>query len=351
MTRLAASWPAFPVGDHRRPPIGRAVVSTLGVSSVFIGYVWVAKEIRPLYVHTPWADDPYDAVISFAFFFVPLLAGMCFLRAPSCQRSRPLPIRRARELLLASRLALAIIGATLLGEWVSLALHEHRQSWNETTAALVGVLGLISLLTAAAALQVRVALRHARDTIDDGGPEWWTDVFAVLDSQCSRLRGGGAIPRRLLRFVDQRIVASMRAHPVRSALTTSVPFALLVAGLQGIEESGVAWRPLLLFASLSGCSMFAFVILAGSHLRLIDRPRTLRGSARRAIDALVFATASVPITLSFRDQLRGLTGGLAGRHSGHLLEVAIAIALGIGLLVFSVETRLGKHDQALKKRS
>ena len=63
-------------GDPARAAAGRAIISSLLAGCAFTAYLWGAKELRPLYVHEPWQDDPYDAVVSFAFICVPLLRPM-----------------------------------------------------------------------------------------------------------------------------------------------------------------------------------------------------------------------------------------------------------------------------------
>ncbi len=89
--------------------------------------------------------------------------------------------------------------------------------------------------------------------------------------------------------------------------------------------------------------MFAFLLLAGSHLRLVGGSRVLRGGARRAIDATVAAAASIPVTLSFRAQLRVVLGGLTGEKSGHLLQADLVLAAGIAALVYAIETWFRTH--------
>lgn len=64
--------------------IGRAVLGVPFVGVVFFAFTWIAKELPVLYASEPWQDDPYDAMVSFAMWCVPLLAGLCGLRVPLC---------------------------------------------------------------------------------------------------------------------------------------------------------------------------------------------------------------------------------------------------------------------------
>ncbi len=159
----APGTPALAVGDPSRRRIGLAAVMALWTAAGFVVYLWVAKEIRLLYVHEPWQNDPYDAVVSSAFFFVPILAAFCLTRAALCKSAEPLPVRRARELLIGSRLMLAVAGVTLGAEWMSFALGVERELWDSTTVVMLVALGFMTVVVLVAGvllLGLFVALRR-----------------------------------------------------------------------------------------------------------------------------------------------------------------------------------------------
>jgi hypothetical protein len=97
-----------PVEDPRRPLIRRAVFGTLWASAVFFVFT-ATKEIKPIYNHAPWLNDPYDTVISFTMFFVPLVAACLLVQASLCLRSEPLAIRRVVAILRACRVAVGAV--------------------------------------------------------------------------------------------------------------------------------------------------------------------------------------------------------------------------------------------------
>jgi hypothetical protein len=66
----------------RRAPNAAALV----VVAFWALFVFSA-ELPDVRAHSPWAEDPYDAVISFAALLVPLVAVVTFVR---CQRWRGL---------------------------------------------------------------------------------------------------------------------------------------------------------------------------------------------------------------------------------------------------------------------
>jgi hypothetical protein len=116
------------------------------------------KEIPALYDHAPWLNDPFDTVISFMMFFVPLIAIFCGPRVLLCRRSEPLPASRVLDLLRGCRVILAGVSVTLVTEWISVVIGENREHWNAATWLQIGLLAAMS----AAALAVIWELRCLR---------------------------------------------------------------------------------------------------------------------------------------------------------------------------------------------
>jgi hypothetical protein len=83
MLRTVTDLAALAVGDPRRPAIRRAVFGTLWSAAVFFLFTVPVKQIKPLYGHAPWQNDPYDTLYSFAMFFVPLTLRTSSPRYPS----------------------------------------------------------------------------------------------------------------------------------------------------------------------------------------------------------------------------------------------------------------------------
>jgi hypothetical protein len=335
----------LPVGDVRRPAMGRAVLASLVVAGLFLMYVWSAKEIRALYVHTPWADDPYDAAVSFSFFFVPIVAGLCVLRAAACRASEPLPVRRVRELLLACRLALVVVIATLASEWISVMLGVHREAWTVVTLGLVAILAVLTALGTAAMVMVITALPPTTAPRDEPGPTWWSDLALVLENTSWSVGRIGFIPRRLARFLRGPVARALQGHPLSVIASLSLAFAGGIAVSQAFEEGGLALRPFLLYGVVAGTSMFAFLLVAGWHLHLVDRPAHLSGVQRRGADALVAAAASIPVTLALRGQLRPFLALIPGVGPEHLIAAGAVSAAVAGVLVLGVETALRTHSR------
>ncbi|HUY24021.1 MAG TPA: hypothetical protein VMV09_01795 [Candidatus Saccharimonadales bacterium] len=104
---------ALPVNDPRRSPIRRAVFRTVLASATFCAFT-ATKFIPPINDHAPWYNDPYDTVLSFTMFFVPLVVACLLVQVSLCLRSEPLPTARVIAILRGSRVALGAIAAEVI---------------------------------------------------------------------------------------------------------------------------------------------------------------------------------------------------------------------------------------------
>src|SRR5271165_4312280 len=132
------------VGDPTRSDIRLAVFATLALAALFFAFVAPLKQVKAVYDHAPWLNDPFDTVISFMMFFVPVIAFSCVPRVSLCRRSEPLAVTRVRDLLRSCRVMPGAVTLTLASEWVSVAIGANRSQWNETTWLQIGLLGLLT---------------------------------------------------------------------------------------------------------------------------------------------------------------------------------------------------------------
>ena len=91
---------------------------------VFLALFVFSAELPSVRAHSPWAEDPYDVVISFAALLVPLVAVLTFVR---CQRWRglaPMPAPALRHVMRGVGVVLLAIsvlaGYTLFGHYLRL---------------------------------------------------------------------------------------------------------------------------------------------------------------------------------------------------------------------------------------
>jgi hypothetical protein len=335
----------LPVGSPARRAIRRAVLGALLAGLAFSCLTGPLKQLKPLYAHAPWLNDPFDLVVSFAMVFAPLATAYCLVRLPLCRRYQPLPLGRVRGLLRGCQVVLAVTAVTLLSEWVSVAMGANRPQWNAATWLQVALLVLLTAMTGGAAaglLRVRAWLRPVR-TAAGPGPDWLADLVVIA----ARLsRGLGPLRRPALSALartDRHLLSAVRRHPVWSAAAAAAAFGLVVGGNQAIRESYLASAAgLAIF--LLGCGMFAFLVAAGSYLELVHSRAPMNRVRRRALDASVLACFGMLTALAFRNSLwwmvgsHAATAGIAQAYA--LLGLA---ALAVFAAVFVVESMLGSH--------
>lgn len=347
MTRthpLEANRGVLPVGDPRRKQIGRAVVGTLMTAAAFVVFAWITKQLSWLSLHSPWGEDPYDAVVSFTFFFVPLAAGFCLVRVPLFRQDQPQPVERMVDLLRGCRVALAAVLITLAADWTSVLLRSDQANWSASTAILIALLALMTVVTVVATVVLRRAPyeRLPGSRRDTPTTDWFVDVVMVADQASRHIGILGPVARRAIRWTDQRAVSAVRRRPMTAAAVAALGFGAAIAASVTIEE-GVA--PILaLFFVVGASGMFAFLVVAGSYLGLVrGRPPSV-GVRRRLIDAAVISSASVPVALAFRTSLWGFVGSTdASAGLGTLAWLLTTVAVGVFVLVLVTESLADIH--------
>jgi hypothetical protein len=325
----------LPAGDPARPAIGRAIFGTLLAGGVFSVLAGPVKQIPALYDHAPWLNDPFDTVVSFAMFFVPLITACCLARVPSCRRSEPLPLARVQDLLRGCRIVLGMVAITLLTEWVGVAVGANRPQWNGATWLQAGLLALMTVLTvrAIAGLRRVPALPFPKRAAARPAPDWLTDVADVAAMQSRWLGPLRGPALSALSWTERHLLVVVHRHPLRSAAIAAAAFGAAAGGRQATAEGYSALAALLVITLLS-CGMFAFLVAAGSYIGLVRGSGMLDGTRRRALDAGVLTCFGVLAVLAFRNSLWWVVGSSAAA-AGIAQTYAL---LGLSALAFFVVT-------------
>jgi len=322
----------LPVGDPARMLARKALLAALSVGTIFVVFALISTQDKAVRAHSPWQDDPFDVVVSFTLFLVPLLLAALLLRAQLCRRDEPLPARRLSDLLRCAQAAVVAIGLTVATDWSAVALGEHRSEWGLGGVALLGGLGLITLAAAGAGLALRRA-RPGRQVADCPGPDWVEDILLYATQRSTRL---GRLSPTAIRLVARlsRVTLhprlGIRRHPVAWALLAAATFGLSLAVAQGVGEHAFstpvsAFRAVALFGLIGTAGMFALLVTVGRYLRVVG-PADGSIGHRRAVAVGLAAAVSVPVTVAFRAELSWLTADLIA------LIAALATAAGIGAL-------------------
>jgi hypothetical protein len=336
------------VGDRRRVAIGKAAFSTLWTAIAFFLFTVPTKQVKPVYGHAPWLNDPYDALYSFAMFLVPLATAFFLVQVSLCRKVEALPAERARSVLRGCRVAAIVMTATLASSWISVAVGANRAQWNaSTTTALVVGLAVVTGLDIRAVVMLVRAPRLGRsgpshsEAIDD----WLGDAVLVARRESRWLGPFRSFVMSVIAWCDRTIIAGLRQHPILGAALASLAFGTGVGLNQGIRE-GYFLASTLLTVGLLTCGMFAFLILAGSYLGLVRSGAPLAGVQRRLVDAIVIACIAALVALAFRNSLWWIIGTNAnaagnGQFAG-LLGIAVTAAFAAG---FATESIMRTHAE------
>ncbi len=322
--------------------LGRAVVGVLTAAGLFVAYSLVAKQFRPISTHMPWSDDPYDAVVSFTVFFVPIMVVAGLVRILRCRRDQPLPTGRVLGVVRSARVIVAAMAVTVTSDWISVVLQANRAAWDNVTAVLVVLLVVITLAVAVGGMGLRRAARRLPRRVppDAAGADWFGDLIAIADWISGWLGPLSRLSRQVVRWVDRRAIGAIRVHPVTAAAAGGLVFGVMLA-LNTLLREGPG-PALWLDVAVGGSGMFAFLVAAGAYVGLVRSERPAAGIRRRVVDAAVIGCTAVPVALAFREWLWWVVGGDSG-SAGRLGMLLIVAAASTALVVFAGESLFRAH--------
>ena len=260
-----------------------ASAAALAVVAFWALFVFSA-ELPAGRAHSPWAEDPYDAVVSFCALLVPLVAIITFVR---CQRWRgpdPMPVPVVRQVLRGAGVALLAIGATVVADVAALSRVE---TWGPWFGSLVGLLALTGVLTLCGATLVTFAWWRSRRYVagEAANPAGEDDA---LDDVLALSVDVGTIVRRRVPCLGEALVTgarraevalrssprSPRRHPWAYCLVVAVlcgaAFSTWHSLLEGLPaDPPLALQVWLLYAGILASGIVAVYTLLGRYLRLI----------------------------------------------------------------------------------
>ncbi|SOB88933.1 hypothetical protein [Streptomyces sp. 1331.2] len=325
------------VGHPARPAAAAALSTSAAGAAAFTLFAYLTTQVCSVRAGSPWQGDPYDAVVTFTMFFVPLLGALGGARVLLCRRDRPLPRHRVEQALRAALVCTLLVAATLATDWAAVAARADHASWDGGTPWLIASLLPLTGVTAGGLLLHRRAIRRlpkpVRGAEDTGGD--WLDDLAPLATLLAgpRSRTGRALAALIGRG---KVLDFVRLRFTLLAAAAAVAAGLLVAtGL----ASGEGWPGVLLFTmetAVFAGGTFAFVMTCNSVLRFAAPPPASK-TRRAARIATTAGALTLPVSLALRDtawQLLGL--GDQVDSIGQWAAVTLAFALLTGALTFGV---------------
>ncbi|MFF9645826.1 hypothetical protein [Kitasatospora aureofaciens] len=330
-------------------------------AAAFTLFAYLTTQVRAVRADSPWRDDPYDVVVTFTMFFVPLLGALGAARALLCRRDRPLPRHRIEQVLRAGLVCTLLVAATLATDWAAVAVRADRASWGGGTPWLIASLLPLTGLTAESLLLHRRAIRRLPEPVrgaEDADGDWLDDLVPLANLLAGpRSRAGrslatptsrGHVPHTVFDAVSHTVLGAVSRTVSRDVLcfvrrrfTPLAAAASLTAGL--LVATGLAvgegWPGGLLFtveAAVFAGGTFAFAMIGNSVLRFAAPPPASR-TRRAARTAATAGASALPASLALRDTIWQQLG--FGDHVdsvGQWAAVALACALLTAALAFGV---------------
>ncbi|MGE7439299.1 hypothetical protein [Kitasatospora sp. NPDC001175] len=325
------------VGHPARPAAAAALLTSAAGAAAFTLFAYLTTQVHAVRAGSPWQDDPYDAVVTFTMFFVPLLGTLGGARALLCRRDRPLPRYRIEQVLRAALVCTLLVAATLATDWAAVAARADRASWDGGTPWLIASLLPLTGVTALSLLLHRRAIRRLPEPVrgtEDAGGDWLDDLAPLANLLAGpRSRAGCALAALI---GSGGVLGFVRRHFAPLAAAAALAAGLLVA--MGLAL-GEGWPGVLLFAVESAVfagGTFAFVMICNSVLRFAAPPPASR-TRRAARIATTAGALALPVSLALRDTVWQLLGlGDQVDSIGRWAAVTFACALLAGALTFGV---------------
>lgn len=339
----------IPVGHPARRRFRRALLLSLAISTAFTVFAVMTTQNQSMRAHSPWQDDPYDALVSSTMLFTPLVAAISLSRALLCRAEQGLPAARFQGLLRSTDFVVATVLVTVALDWIAVVTEVHAADWGTTGRVLIAALAVLSLMALGAADATARVHFAASDVVPRYAttPDWCDDLLELASRGARRLGPLEPSTKRLLELVSVHGIEGrrgLRQHRLGAALLVSTAVGVLVFGGQvlregiGNESVGQVLGTFTLLAVVGTTGMFTMLVAAGKYLNIV-RPLRQPGSSKATSHigrAALVSAASVPFTLAFRDNLNWLIPRAVAQQSLAQLFLLIAvIAAASGICAFT----------------
>jgi hypothetical protein len=238
----------------------RALDASLVVVITFAAFALATTQIPWVRARSPWAADPWDAVVSFTIQLVGVVAVVTWIRAQAYRR-RDVDVAGLRGILRGCDVCLGAIAITVAADIAGLArgakpaVSDGSLAWFVVAVVAVGVVTVIAAIRLVHAWRL---LGHRQEPALRAG----RDPVAALSAWAI-----GHGPATLRRHPDLLVVAAA----VMAGLTLSAWHTLA----EGVMTNGAA-TTLIVTAIYAGIEILAVLILglaAARYLRLLPPPR------------------------------------------------------------------------------
>jgi hypothetical protein len=262
-----------PRGDNAlvndlRDPSTRATRLAANVALLAL-VVWAAlylvtTQIQDVRVASPFADDPWDIVVSYSAIFLPIVVGATLVRSLR-HRGPHLEATTARRIRTGVGIALLTIGANVASDALALFVVPAPATDGRLTL-IIGLVVAAGVATSGAVVFLVRAMRIGGPAARDASEP---DLLDDLLSLAAEIPGVARLVRPLDRFVSSS-PASPRRHRLIFGLLAALAAAIAFDVWHAIVEGPWASLPVLtLFATLVGGGVFVMYLITLAPLRLI----------------------------------------------------------------------------------
>jgi hypothetical protein len=272
--------------------VRRACVVATGAALSFGALFAISTQFASIRAHSPWAEDPYDAVLSIAALVLPFVAAITCVRYLRWRRPGAIPVFAARQMLRGTAVALGLVWASVGACITALVLHTQADTWGSWLGWLLSPLAVTTIAAVNASSMLQSTWRLARprphpDGLTQGEREAEPDAiddFAVLLEDVGNLVGRlapalgslfGAAGRDLNQAMSSRW--GLRQHRILWCLATAIVFGICLSAWHLVVEGAPStWSDTLVvgatLAAIGAAVVVASYTLLGDYLRLI-RPQ------------------------------------------------------------------------------
>jgi hypothetical protein len=272
--------------------VRRACLVAAGAALSFGALFAISTQFASIRAHSPWAEDPYDAVVSIAALVLPFVAAITCVRYLRWRRPGAIPVFAARQMLRGTAVALGLVWASVGACMAALVLRARVDTSGPWLGWLLVSLAvtIIAAVIASSTLQRTWRLAHAGrhpDGLTQGGREAEPDAiddFAALLEDVGNLVARfapalgslfGAAGSELNEAMSSRW--GPRRHRILWCLATAIVFGICLSAWHLVVEGAAStWSDTLVVGAILAAIGAAVVVvsyaLLGDYLRLI-RPQ------------------------------------------------------------------------------
>lgn len=256
----------------------RLAANVAAVSVVLYALLWFfSTQIDAIRAVSPFADDPWDAIATYASIFLPFVAGATWIRSLG-HRGPLLAAATARRIRWGSGLAAAIVLVAAAADAQAIATIGFASDAG-LGAALIGVLTVGSIIASTAAIGLIIRASRVDEQITQPTTEPEPDIVDDLLALAADMARPIGLRPQVARFgawletILEEAAWSPRRHRIAFGLALSVAAGAAYATWHGIREGASPSLAVpLLFTVLLGSGVFAAWLGTVGPLRLLRPP-------------------------------------------------------------------------------